>query len=167
MKMPDFKSFSKYELPIIAKDSHRIGELKEILGSLEEDSFAYFDLEEYIDNLTSITSVFLHNISNNLMLKGFTEDIATETTKEIIDKMIILSPPTSDYNCHGWGLGTVANIPSFSTKASFLDDALAYKEQQNLLLHTDTTMTTFFNTTENSLIETFHANQQEGNIEVY
>jgi len=134
---------------------------------MDKGSFAYSDLEDYIDNLTTITSTFLLNICNNLTLRGFKEDIFTRMTEEIMDQMIILSPPTSDYNCHGWSLGTVANIPYFSTKTNFLNDALLYKEQPELLSSTDKTISTFFNTLESSLIETDTATEKEGNIAIY
>jgi len=163
--MPEFKKFASYSLPIIAKDRHRIEELEKTLNSMNKRSVAYSELEDYIADLKSITKDFLFNISNNLESKGI--ERASEITADIVDELIILSPPSAEYNCHGWSLGTLINVPFFSTKEKFLQEALLYRQQQDFQIHTDSTTYTFFSIPESLLVENTTSTKQEGSIAIY
>lgn len=165
--MSKFQDHSKYSLPIVMKDIRILEKLQEILTSLDDTSVAYSELEDYINYLTSIQKDFLHNISNNLRLKGMKEGVS-ETVEEIIDGMVVLAPPSSEYNCHGWSLGTVRNIPlSSNNKKDLLEEIELYKGLKDFYDHTDQTIFTFFSMPKSILKETSVPNSNEGSILTY
>jgi len=167
MIMSKFQDHSKYSLPIVMKDIRIIKDLQEILTSFDDTSVAYSELEDYINHLTSIQNDFLRNISNNLRLKGIKEGVS-ETVGEIIDGMVVLAPPSSEYNCHGWSIGTVRNIPlSSNNKKDMLEEIKLYKELKDFYDHTDQTMFTFFSMPKSILKETSVPSSKEGSILTY
>jgi hypothetical protein len=149
------------------KDIRILEKLQEMLTSFDDTSVAYSELEDYINYLTSIQKDFLHNISNNLKLKGMKEGVL-ETVGKIIDGMVVLAPPSSEYNCHGWSLGTVRNIPlSSNNKKDLLEEIELYRGLKNFYDHTDKTMPTFFSIPKSILKENSNPSGYEGSILTY
>lgn len=166
MIMSKFQDYSKYSLPIVMKDIRILEKLQEMLTSFDDTSVAYSELEDYINCLTSIQKDFLHNISNNLKLKGMKEGVL-ETVGKMIDGMVVLAPPSSEYNCHGWSLGTVRNIPLSSNKKDLLEEIGVYRGLKGFHDHTDETMSTFFSMPKSILKENSELSRNEGSILTY
>lgn len=165
--MAKFKDFSKYSLPIVMSDRSRIKQLQEILTSFDETGLAYSELEDYIGSLTLIGKDFFSNISNNLKLKGMKEGIA-ETAEKMLNGIVILSPPSSEYNCHGWSLGTVRNIPlSSSNTKNLLAEIDLYRMLADYKSHIDNTMKTLYAIPKSVLKQNSNLSREEGSIITY
>lgn len=132
-----------------------------IKGSLE-----YFELAEYIDQLTLATKDLSCNIINNLKGYGLGDE-ASEITKEVIDKVILLAPATGRYNCYGWSLGVVTKPDILHIRESFLEDIILSKKQKVIKIQTDPTMHTFFSIEGSQLVENTASVPTEGNVAIY
>src|SRR5574343_656125 len=149
--MKSFKKFCKYSLPIVMSDRHSINTLEEVLSSLDETGLAYSELEDYITDLRLIEQDFICNISNNLKLKGLKEGIP-DITGEMIDKLVILAPASTEYNCHGWSLGSVHNIPLSSTRGNLIEEITFYRSLPDIQNKIDGTMRTLFSLSTTSIL---------------
>ena len=130
-KSKEFKELVKINVPIVMSDLSNIDKMKEVLESLE--GMASFELEDYIEQLEIIGKDFTSHISNNLKIYGMKEGVL-EVTNSILNKIVILGTSTSEYNCHGWSLGSVSNIPLSQKKINFqkeIDLYSSFKDYKN------------------------------------
>ncbi len=125
----------EYTLPIIMQDRHRIADLEEIKKSIDEREYparspegqaaalSSFALDEYIENLQSISGSFLTNITNNIARGKGTEARveAARCAEEMVDKIAVLGYADGNYNCHGWSLGAVHTIQLHANKTEFVE----------------------------------------------
>ena len=167
--MSKFKT--SYSLPIVMSDRHRVKDLKEILGSMDDTSISYSELEDYITNLESIEKEFLTNITNNLhrMPIYSQKQDASRAAAKIIDDITILAPSTTEYNCHGWSFGTVHNIALDEISQAIFLQMLHQERELELedTQHIDKTMNAFFSKPASCLVEKSEPSITEGSIITY
>jgi hypothetical protein len=157
---------SGFSLPIVMSDRHKIMDLEETLSSFDNTSIEYSELEDYIGHLKSIERDFLFNISNNLRLQGMGEGVLA-LAGGIIDRVTVLAPPSTEYNCHGWSFGTVINISLSCTNEDLPKEMYVLRKLKAYSANIDERMSTFFSLSQSSLREKDGPSAQEGSIVVY
>jgi hypothetical protein len=167
-KEKKFEKLFKKTIPIIMKDRHNLHELNEILESLntKETNLAYFELEDYIEQLQLIDKDFTTHISNNLKLYGIKDGIK-EKVIEMLDKIIILGNPSSEYNCHGWSFGCVHNLPLSSLKINLEKELNLYKKMDEFKNSTDDSIKSLFSLKNSTLKNSIDPNFSTGSIIAY